>query len=121
MGHLTGSNWGAKDLRPEPDGPQGSGGAGNRTPVRASIRNRFYVRRPRFRSPPAGAQPPNLRTIFLNLTCRAEATRHASPTLRYSGAASGGLPPEQVREAEAYAAIARLELAVESSQHFLPG
>src|SRR5690349_3470624 len=98
-----------------------NGGAGNRTPVRASIRNHVYVRMRRLVSPPAGATPPNCRTIFLNLTQRAEATRYASPTLRYSGAASGGLPPEQVREAEAYAAIARLELAVKSSQHFLPG
>ena len=55
---------------------------------------------------------PCCQTIFLNLTQRAEATRYASPNLRYSGAASGGLPPEQVREAEAYAASARLELAV---------
>src|SRR5262249_9200844 len=42
-------------------------------------------------------------------------------TLRYSGAASGGLPPEQVREAEAYAANASSELAVKSSQYDLPG
>jgi len=97
------------------------GGAGNRTPVRASIRNHLYVRRLGFGSPPAGAKPPNRRTIFLNLTQRAEATRYASPTLRYSGAASGGLPPEQVREAEAYAANASSELAVESSQYDLPG
>src|SRR5258707_9533740 len=59
---------------------------------------------------------PCCQTIFLNLTQRAEATRYASPNLRYSGAASGELPPEQVREAEAYAAIARLELAVKNSQ-----
>src|SRR5215813_4758519 len=35
-----------------------------------------------------------------------------SPILRYVSAASGGLPLTQVREAEAYAASARFELAV---------
>ena len=35
-----------------------------------------------------------------------------SPNLRYVSAASGGLPLTQVREAEAYAASARFELAV---------
>src|SRR5258705_1771546 len=40
-----------------------------------------------------------------------EAPSHASPTLRYVSAASGGLPLTQVREAEAYAARASSELA----------
>ncbi len=33
------------------------GGAGNRTPVRASIQNCVYVRRPLLRSPPTGVRP----------------------------------------------------------------
>src|SRR5512142_599024 len=41
-----------------------------------------------------------------------QAPNHTSPTLRYVSAASGGLPLTQVREAEAYAASARFELAV---------
>ena len=45
-----------------------NGGAGIRTPVRASILPRFYVRRSRLMSPPPGAQPPKRQTIFLNLT-----------------------------------------------------
>ena len=43
-----------------------------------------------------------------------EGPGYASPTLRYVSAASGGLPLTQVREAEAYAASARFELAVKN-------
>ena len=43
-----------------------SGGAGNRTPVRASIRNHVYVCMPCLRSPPAGAGQPCRRTISLS-------------------------------------------------------
>src|SRR5438034_7067661 len=46
------------------------------------------------------------------LTRPVRAPGHASPILRYVSAASGGLPLTQVREAEAYAASARFELAV---------
>src|SRR6184192_3229477 len=46
------------------------------------------------------------------LTQPVQAPDHASPILRYVSAASGGLPLTQVREAEAYAASARFELAV---------
>src|SRR6266702_810591 len=46
------------------------------------------------------------------LTRPVRAPGRASPILRYVSAASGGLPLTQVREAEAYAASARFELAV---------
>lgn len=49
---------------------------------------------------------------LIALTRPVRAPGHASPILRYVSAASGGLPLTQVREAEAYAASARFELAV---------
>ena len=49
---------------------------------------------------------------FAPLTRSVRAPDHASPILRYVSAASGGLPLTQVREAVAYAASARFELAV---------
>jgi len=45
-----------------------SGGAGNRTPVRASIRKRAYVRRLRSWSPPSGSQPTTQRTSPLAIS-----------------------------------------------------
>jgi hypothetical protein len=55
------------------------------------------------------------------LTRPVQAPDHASPILRYVSAASGGLPLTQVREAEAYAASARFELAVIKLPVVLPG
>ena len=65
-------------------------------------------------SSPAGAQPPNRRVIPLNLTYHAEEDATRQPEISIlRGRLRRGCGPEQVREAEAYAAIARLELAVE--------
>ena len=69
-------------------------------------------------SPPAGAQPPNRRMIFLSLARHAEEDATRQPDFSVlRGRLRRGCGPEQVREAEAYAAIARLELAVEKSQY----
>jgi len=63
-------------------------------------------------SPPRRLAGPGSNEPLPALTRPVQAPDHASPILRYVSAASGGLPLTQVREAEAYAASARFELAV---------
>src|SRR5229473_8118256 len=63
-------------------------------------------------SPPWRLAGPGSEQPLPALTRPVRAPDHASPILRYVSAASGGLPLTQVREAEAYAASARFELAV---------
>src|SRR6266852_5080630 len=72
-------------------------------------------------SPPWRLAGPGSEQPLPALTRPVRAPDHASPILRYVSAASGGLPLTQVREAEAYAASARFELAVINVPVVLPG
>ena len=76
-----------------------SGGAGNRTPVRAPIRARVYVRSLRFTLSASRRYSGNLLTAQprCDLTACAEAPQAASLIFRYPSVASGGLHPGQVR------------------------
>src|SRR2546427_1858245 len=75
--------------------------------IRRPPRSTLFPYTTLFRSTGHGSDEP-LKTLARPV----RAPDHASPTLRYVSAASGGLPLTQVREAEAYAASARFELAV---------
>ncbi len=68
----------SKRERPGSPGRTCDGGAGIRTPVRASIQPCLYVRRPRLMSSPPGAQPPKRQTSLLAVS-RAVKKRHVTP------------------------------------------
>jgi len=98
------------------------GGAGNRTPVRASIRNRFYVRRSRllvFPTPRptgrAGNKPPS------DLTCGAEGA-HRRPARCDAQRRPRAQPPSGwCAQPKRYAAKAKSVLAIVCFPSFYPG
>jgi len=113
LGHETGVLRTAKTRKAPESGAFQHGGAGSRTPVRASIRYSPYVRRSCSRVSECRGMTARLpNKLLLALTRDRGAPPLASPTFRYLGTPSGEVPPRQVRQAEAYAARAKSVLAI---------